>query len=262
MSKFKTNDDVKLDYNVYGEGQPVIMVAGYSGNQATWAPEIDPFVASGLQVITYDRRNHGESDIVDYGMRISRHGQDLAELITFLGIEKPILVGHSMGASTIWAYESLYGDDNLRAVVTEDQIPKMLRDDSWPFGLFNADQHHFFEAIEALPRTKLTCAKISTDIKREIGKAYHPFDFSYNEPLLIDSLMQDWRDVVRREHIPHLFIAGSQSSLWSSDHAQAVAEMSSLGYSHIVSGAGHIPHIEMPDEFNQVVLEFISELIR
>lgn len=135
MAKFTTADDVTIDYNIHGQGQSVILVAGYSGNQATWTAQTDVLVANGLQVITYDRRNHGKSDTVNYGMRLSRHGKDLAELISVLQLKKPILLGHSMGASTIWAYLSLYGDNNIRAVITEDQVPVMLRDDNWLFGI-------------------------------------------------------------------------------------------------------------------------------
>ena len=60
MAKFKTNDGVALDYHIYGEGQPIVLIAGYSGNQATWSSQIKALVSAGMQVITYDRRNHGE----------------------------------------------------------------------------------------------------------------------------------------------------------------------------------------------------------
>ncbi|KAI3473647.1 hypothetical protein Pfo_031657 [Paulownia fortunei] len=186
-----TNDGVRLDYQIFGTGQPIILVEGYSGNQATWVMQVEPLVNAGLQVITYDRRNHGKSDTVDYGMRMARHGQDLAELMAQLRLEKPILMGHSMGASTIWAYLSLYGDANVRAIITEDQLPKILRDDSCPYGIFNADLTMIWTAATKLPHTKLTRLKLSETVKHALADNYQPFDFQYNEPLLLDSLMQD-----------------------------------------------------------------------
>ncbi|AFT82086.1 alpha/beta hydrolase [Leuconostoc carnosum] len=260
MAKFKTNDGVALDYHIYGEGQPIVLIAGYSGNQATWSSQIKALVSAGMQVITYDRRNHGESASVAYGMRISRHGQDLAELISFLHLNQPILLGHSMGASTIWAYISLYGDDNLRAVITEDQVPKMLRDSNWPFGLLDADISTLVTVAKQLPQTKLIQVDIPIDIKRQIGKNYRPFDFVYNEPLLIDSIVQDWRDVVRREYVPHLFVAGDKSPLWSAEHAQLSAELTQYGESYVIADVGHMPHIEGANEFNQIVLKFIDQV--
>lgn len=260
MAKFTTTDDVTIDYNIYGLGQPIILVAGYSGNQATWVAQIDVLVANGLQVITYDRRNHGKSDTVNYGMRLSQHGKDLAELISVLQLKKPILLGHSMGASTIWAYLSLFGDEGVSAVITEDQVPTMLQDDTWPFGLFHADMGTLMQAIEKLPHTKLTRLKISDDIKRAIGENYQPFDFQFNMPLLLNSAVQDWRDVVRRERTPHLYLAGGESPLWPAKHAELAAKITKHGQYVIFDGAGHIPHIEVPEMFNHAVLEFINQL--
>ncbi|MCP9301580.1 MAG: alpha/beta fold hydrolase [Leuconostoc mesenteroides] len=260
MSTFITNDDVKLNYNIYGDGQPIILVAGYSGNQATWAAQIEPLKQAGFQVITYDRRNHGESQTVDYGMRMSRHGQDLAELIAALHLNQVIFVGHSMGASTIWSYLSLYGEADVKAIITEDQIPKILRDETWSLGIFNADITMIWTAAEKLPHTKLTHAKISSDIKRKLAAAYHPFNFKYNELLLVNSFIEDWRDIVKRERVPHLFLAGKHSPLWPADHVYDLKDMSTFGEEHIFEEAGHIPHIEEPENFNQVTINFLKRI--
>ncbi len=260
MAYITTNDNVQLAYQVHGVGQPIVLIAGYSGNQATWTAQIPALVAAGYQVITYDRRNHGQSAQVTYGMRLSRHGLDLAAVISALNLKQPILLGHSMGASTIWAYLSLFGDTAIRAVITEDQIPKMLQTTDWPYGLFGADWQHLPAALAQLPTTKLTNLKLSADIKRAIGQHFQPFDFKLNAPLLENSALQDWRDVLRREAVPHLFIAGGQSPLWPADHAKVLAEMTRYGQYVILPEAGHIPHIEDPTTFNAAVMTFLSRL--
>ncbi|GMA69168.1 alpha/beta hydrolase [Leuconostoc litchii] len=259
MATFMTNDNVRLHYNIYGQGTPIILIAGYSGNQASWTAQISPLQEAGFQVITYDRRNHGESETVNYGMRISRHGKDLAELITALELEKVILLGHSMGASTIWAYLSLFGDEHVKAVITEDQVPKILKDDTWSYGIFNADITMLWTAAEKLPHTKLTHAKISKDIKLSLSKAYHPFDFKFNEPLLLNSFIQDWRDVVKRTRVPQLFLAGRHSPLWPSQHVEVLQSLAvNDSETYIFSDAGHIPHIEEPASFNQILISFLK----
>ncbi|WP_143788672.1 alpha/beta fold hydrolase, partial [Oenococcus oeni] len=99
MANFQTNDKVRIKYHIQGkeDGQALIFIEGYSGNEATWAAQINDFVKAGFKVITYDRRNHGKSQSVPYGMQIARHGFDLAELINHLKLKKPVLIGHSMG---------------------------------------------------------------------------------------------------------------------------------------------------------------------
>ena len=78
---------------------------------------------------------------------------------------------------------------------------------------------------------------------------------------MIDGIVQDWRDVVRHERIPHLFLAGGASPMYPVDHAKHALELQGITGSamHVFDDAGHIPHLEFPDEFNQVVLGFIKK---
>ncbi|MFT8470207.1 MAG: alpha/beta hydrolase [Oenococcus sp.] len=262
MSFFYTNDHVKLDYHELGDpsGLPVILIEGYSGSEMTWVGQISDFTKAGFHVITYDRRNHGKSQSVPFGMRISRHAMDLAELIDHLQLkQKIVLIGHSMGASTIFAYLSLFGSQRLQAVVTEDQSPKAINDNSWQFGQYDSSWSNFLELVKQIRTTRFTRIPVDQQFKIALGKVYQPFDFDFNEPLLIDSLSQDWRDQIPLETEPHLFLAGEKSPLWPAGQAKAAAEMNPLAESYVFAGAGHIPHLELAPEFNRVVIDFINQ---
>ena len=53
--------------------------------------------AEGLRVVSYDLRGHGGSDVAgDYSP--ASFEEDLATVLEELGLEKPVLVGHSLGA--------------------------------------------------------------------------------------------------------------------------------------------------------------------
>ncbi|KGO32467.1 alpha/beta fold hydrolase [Oenococcus alcoholitolerans] len=260
MAYLYTNDHVRLDYHELGDpkGPTVILIEGYSGNEMTWVGQIDPFIEAGFHLVTYDRRNHGKSQSVNYGMRIARHGYDLAELIDKVAFDQKVfLVGHSMGASTIFAYLSLFGCDHLKGIVTEDQSPKAINDQNWSLGLYDSDWDHLLAMAERIKKTKFTRLAVSRDFKIALGKVYRPFDFDFNQPLLLDSLVQDWRDQIETEKVPHLFLAGGNSPLWPKEEAQAAAALNQRASFHIFQGAGHIPHLEKTDEFNQTVIDFI-----
>lgn len=262
MAYFLTNDRVHIAYDIVGpyEGQPIVLITGYSASRITWYPQVTTLTKEGYRVITYDRRNHGESDSVSYGMRISRHGQDLAELLTYLHVSKPILVGHSMGADVIWAYLSLYGDSQLKAIVTEDMIPKLFKDSDWPFGIFNLSQFQREQAADRLPNTKLMVQPLPDELRKIIGAQTVPFNYAFNRPLLLENMVQDWRDVVQQETIPHLVVAGKQSPLWLPEHAAVVADLAPFGESVIIDHAGHMPHLEQYTEFNRLLLKFLAKI--
>jgi non-heme chloroperoxidase len=55
-----------------------------------------------------DKRSHGQSQKVSYGLKILRLARDLYELLTELDLNEVALLGHSMGSSVIWCYIDLF----------------------------------------------------------------------------------------------------------------------------------------------------------
>lgn len=261
MSTFLTNDHISINYSDSGQDdrQPVILISGYSGVQGSWIEQRKALLANGYRVITYDRRNHGASQTSQQGLRIARHGQDLYELITHLQLTNVNLVGHSMGAATIWAYLSLWYDQNVSHIITIDESPKTISENDWHYGLLGLTWENYANGVREIETTRMTRHKIKSDIKIAIGKEYRPFDFELNLPLLRDHTAQDWRDVIKMTHTPQLFIAGSDSPLWSADHAKAAQKLNTKYIEAItIDGAGHMPYIEFPDLFNQYMLDFFK----
>lgn len=263
MPFFTTNDQVKVNYHRYGEPEnPVIIfIGGYSSSEITWHFQIEPFVAAGYQVITYDHRGHGASDKVSYGLTLQRLGFDLHELMVALELQNVVLVGHSMGAATILAYEQLFGDGNLRAVVTEDQSPTFLQTPDWLDG-YGRSLGELEQFMTDFPRTKLTQQKLSDETKRILGRGMLPFDFQHYRPLLLNIITQDLRPVIRREKVPHLFLAGGASPVFSPAHAAAARALQQNPLSTVeqFAGCGHILHLEAISKFNETLLSFLKKL--
>jgi pimeloyl-ACP methyl ester carboxylesterase len=263
MANFITNDAVSINFHEYGlkSGQALVFVNGYSASEATWLLQIGTFAKAGFHVITYDHRSHGRSDKVNYGLSVQRLALDLKELLDFLKLEKPILIGHSMGAAVILAFEQMFTDENLLAVITEDQAPTFLKSPDWleNRGRNLADLEQF---MIDFPKTYLTKKSLDPDLKRELGKELLPFDFQLGLPLLRNVITQDWRSVLQREQVPHLFLVGLKSPIFPPEHAPAALKLTHNPLSAVVSFAdcGHIPHLESPDEFDQSVLEFIEHV--
>lgn len=264
MSFFITNDNVKINFHDYGDknARALVLVGGYSASEVTWFAQIEPFVTAGYRVITYDHRSHGDSQRVDFGMTIHRLAMDLNELIEHLNLDKPILIGHSMGAATIMAYEELFTDENLSAVITEDQAPTFLKSKDWLNGTSGRNLEDLSPFIDDFPKTHLTQKILPDQVKRELGKGMKAFDFKRYRSLLQNVILQDWRHELTQEHRPHLFFAGGRSPIFPSAHAQAARDLQQNPNSEvqIFADCGHILHLEEIDHFNQVVLDFLEKI--
>jgi 3-oxoadipate enol-lactonase len=91
-------DDVNLYYELYGAGDPLVLVAGTGISLAPWRVSQVPEFAKHYQVLIYDHRGLGRSDKPDMHYTTRLFGKDCVGLMNALGIERAHMMGHSMGA--------------------------------------------------------------------------------------------------------------------------------------------------------------------
>jgi pimeloyl-ACP methyl ester carboxylesterase len=91
-------DDVNLYYELYGEGDPLVLVAGTGISCAPWRVFQVPGFAKYYQVLIYDHRGLGRSDKPDIHYTTRLFAKDCAGLMDALGIKRAHIMGHSMGA--------------------------------------------------------------------------------------------------------------------------------------------------------------------
>jgi non-heme chloroperoxidase len=129
MPSITTSDGVRLNYLDAGDpaGPPVVLIAGFRAPATSWYRQWDALRA--YRVLSLDRRSHGASEDPPGGHTMARQSEDLSDFLTGLEIRDAVLVGGSMGASTIWSYLKGFGTDRVRAAVSVDQTPKMLGPD-------------------------------------------------------------------------------------------------------------------------------------
>jgi pimeloyl-ACP methyl ester carboxylesterase len=97
QSGFADANGARLYYEVYGEGEPLLLIMGLGANHLSWTPQI-PVYAREFQVIVFDNRGTGQSDFsegVDYTIPLL--ADDAAALLDFLGIDAAHVYGVSVG---------------------------------------------------------------------------------------------------------------------------------------------------------------------
>jgi non-heme chloroperoxidase len=260
---FTTGDNVKLGYMDKGSGIPVILMAGYSAPATSWYREQKTLLNHGYRVIAFDRRSHGSSENPSYGQDMATQGRDVDALIHHLQIRKAFLIGQSQGASAMWSCISQFGTEHLHGVISIDQTPKMINDESWPYGMVGLNRETrptFFDTPLPKPNKKSLNLFIIGVLLH--GKKYLNFDHQGTRPLLLDHADADWRETLRKTDVPVLFVAGEESPFWPKEHAAASAALCQYGESAVVAGSGHAVNWESPKEFNTLMLGFLSRVSR
>lgn len=261
--KFYTSDQIELDYDDFGaKSDPVVMIlSGIGAYKEYWKKTIAALVENHYRVINIDARNQGKSEHTNQGLLISRHAMDLYELQQKLEITDPILMGNSMGASTIFAYVSLFGSSQLRGIIDVDQSPKMINDETWQYGFKDITWDDFHFAL-AQPFGKATHCNIDDQIFKQIQqlKADFPYDAELNFPFLIDHATQDWRSVIVHLDCPLLIVSGADSPYFNPKFANLCETLSSQVTATSVENAGHLVMVEQSAVFNEEMLQWLQKI--
>jgi N-formylmaleamate deformylase len=102
-----------------GNGKPPLVLAhGITDQAACWTP-IAQALSADYDVVMYDARGHGDSQLPNERFGLPELAADLAGLIAALDLGQPPVIGHSMGAITALAMAGLY-PGVARAIVLED----------------------------------------------------------------------------------------------------------------------------------------------
>lgn len=104
-----------------GDKPVLVLLHGFSDDGLCWTPTAEA-LAGDFDIIMLDARGHGRSDGPLEGYGHDQHAADVAGVITGLGLPRPFVLGHSMGAVTTLALAGLY-PDLPGAIVAEDPPP-------------------------------------------------------------------------------------------------------------------------------------------
>ena len=129
-------EQVKIHYQDYGRGKPVVLIHGWPLSHEMWEYQISELVEAGFRVIAYDRRGFGKSSKPYYGYDYDTLTDDLKELLDHLDLQDATLVGFSMGGGEVARYFSRYGGARVSKVVLISAVtPYLLQTPDNPDGV-------------------------------------------------------------------------------------------------------------------------------
>ncbi|MFL5625788.1 MAG: alpha/beta fold hydrolase [Ktedonobacteraceae bacterium] len=115
--------DLTFHYVKWGEqGRPIIGIHGLTAN-AFFFQTLADGLSTNYQLYAYDLRGRGDSDKPEHGYSVPIHAADLAHLIDALGLDRPILIGHSLGALIALYFAAHYPAKLSKLVLVDAGTP-------------------------------------------------------------------------------------------------------------------------------------------
>ena len=95
-----TDDECEIYYECVGSGLAIVFASGFMGITDIWRHQVDA-LSGQFRCVTFDTRGAGRSDKplprIAYG--VDRHAADLATVLDHIGVDRIVLIGHSMGGN-------------------------------------------------------------------------------------------------------------------------------------------------------------------
>ena len=139
LSKFVTVDDARLHFVIKGTGRPVVLIHGNPGSCQDWTRLYGP-LSSRFCAFAFDRPGHGHSDRPNHRpITVDVQAEMLHTALKELGVEQPILVGHSWGGALAVAYALEFQQDLAGLVLlapavyeSDDGVSFLTKLPAWP----------------------------------------------------------------------------------------------------------------------------------
>lgn len=121
--EFLIADHITLHCVQWGQqGKPIVCIHGITANAFFFQPLADD-LATEHQLFAYDLRGRGDSDKPTEGYSVPIHADDLAALIEELGLDRPIIIGHSLGALIALYFAAHYPNKLSKLVLLDAGTP-------------------------------------------------------------------------------------------------------------------------------------------
>jgi pimeloyl-ACP methyl ester carboxylesterase len=273
QSRFAEVNGVRLHYLMAGQGDPVVLLHGYTQTSHMWRPLIKE-LAKNHTVIAPDLRGMGRSARPQEGYTKAVMAQDIHALVNSLGLNRIRIVGHDIGLMVAYAYAAQYPTEVDRIALMDAFLPGVgnwkevwLLRDLWHFHFYGKTPlalvdgreriyfEHFWNDFAADPKRSVPEAD-----RQLYAKAYARAGGMRAGFEVFRAFQQDAVDFERFAKtpltVPMLVLTGQKAS------GEFLIDQGRLVATHVegvvVQGSGHWLMEEATDQVVPKLVEFLS----
>lgn len=262
-----TINQVRIYWEITGDGDPLVLVHGSWGDHTNWAPVV-PELSRSFRVLTYDRRGHSRSERPAGQDSVRDDVRDLAGLLEESGHAPAHIVGNSFGASIVLRLAATQPQLFRSLIVHEPPLFGLLRDEPKAQQPLAGVQERIAAVVSLLTagdyeggaRRFVETIAVGPDAWLELPEDVRE-TFVFNAPTWLAEIhdpeaLEFDLDGLRGFSPPALLTIGDQSAPFFSLVVDRIAAVMPNAARLTYAGAGHVPHLSHPEVYARVVADF------
>jgi proline iminopeptidase len=274
--------DIELHVRDEGQGRPLILLHGGPGlDGSVFFPEIAALTADGVRLLAVDQRGNGRSDAGERARwTVPQMADDVEALIAALGLERPVVMGHSFGSFVAQQHMAAHGTAAGYILMgTVDSVDELLRIDE-RLAAFEPEalreQVARSWADEALVQTPAQAAQLIHDqlpfhVAEPEGEIVTQLRLGMADMVFSPDVMRhfatggeyglvDNRTRLAALDIPVLVLSGEHDRTTPAAAAHRLAELLRDADEVVVPGAAHMLLQEQPDATLAALRRFLARV--
>ncbi|MBU4316592.1 MAG: alpha/beta hydrolase [Proteobacteria bacterium] len=266
--KIKTNG-IMMNCEVKGEGECLVLIHGFTDNLNMWTNQVSE-ISKTCKVVTLDVRGHGQTETPEGDLSMDLFAEDIRGLLDVLKVQKACILGYSMGgriglqfalkypekvAGLVFANSGIAG---VGYQMPEEQMKEMMARREQMMELYQSkDIERISDSMAERSMTPGIREK-----NPNLFKTYKAVKLQ-NNPEHYFAIMQAMGAAaanppdLSKIKCPVLIIAGDQDAFMSMDVTLFMAKTIDRALLKVFP-TGHASAIEVPEAFNQTVLDFMK----
>src|SRR4051795_5974951 len=266
MAQTTCRTGVTLNYEISGEGDPLLLIMGTSGSILLWG-EIIPRLAEEYQVIAFDNRGLGGSERGQGPITVASLAEDASALLEALEIPRAHVLGWSLGSAIIQELALAHPDQVATAIL----YATWARCDGFQRALLSALRHPWstgdVEAALTAAGLAFSPQLLDNPEVEAMMQALLPAFPQTEDQMRVTTeqwdaaLVHDTLDRLGGISAPTMVVVGEQDLLTPPWQAKKVADAIPGTRYELLTGPGssHGLHLERPDDLLRLVTDFLHD---
>jgi 3-oxoadipate enol-lactonase len=250
--------DVRIHYRVDGpeDGAPVVFANSLGTDMRLW-DDILPLLPEGLRIIRWDKRGHGLSTVPSGPYSMGSLISDCERLLDHLNVKECVFVGLSIGGMIAQGL-AVKRLDLIRAMVLSNTAAKIGNPALWDERIAAVHSGGIESLADAVMERWFSAAfrkKPEMELWRNMLVQQADDGYAGCSAAISGT---DFYTPTSGLRLPTLGIAGTEDGSTPPDLVRETVDLIPGAQFHLIRRAGHLPCVEQPEEFAQVLGDFLK----